>query len=273
MVAEVRRQAKNGVDFIKIGDSFYGDVQCFSYEDMKAIVDEAHRLKRRVSIHARGASAVVDAVRAGVDWINHGDFMQEADVEALAASGKPLCPVLTMPFNMIDYGAEVAAPRPLCEGFKRLMEATVRALEIARRYEVTIVAGTDSGFAVTPYGHWHARELELLVRHAGFTPMEALCAGTRNAALALDLQEQLGTLEPGKLADVLIVDGDPLVDISVLQDKQRLSTILKGGQVVDTSAPWPSRQVYPHERMQFIAARPLLYEDIHSRALARSGAL
>jgi imidazolonepropionase-like amidohydrolase len=261
MVKEVRHQIKNGVDFIKIGDSFFGDVQCFSFEEMKAIVDEAHRLRRRVTIHARGASAVVDAVKAGVDWIMHGDFMQEADVEALAASGKPLCPTLTLSFNMIDYGDEVGAVRPIRDGFSRMLESTVRALELARQYGVTMVAGTDSGFAITPYGHWHAREMELLVKHVGYTPMEALLAGTRNAACALAMSERVGTLEPGKLADVLVVDGDPLVDIRLLQDKQRLTTILKGGRVVDTTAPWPERRIYPTERIQAMVARPLFYED------------
>ena len=98
---------------------------------------------------------------------------------------------------------------------------------------MTFALGTDAGFAVTPYGEWHARELELLMEYAGLSPLEAIQAATANNAVTLGMEGEVGELAPGALADVLVVGGDPTRDIRVLQRPEAIEVIVKGGQVVE----------------------------------------
>jgi imidazolonepropionase-like amidohydrolase len=116
---------------------------------------------------------------------------------------------------------------------KRHWESAVRMLERARALGITIMCGTDSGNSpLMPYGQLHAHEAEILVRDGGYTPMEAIVASTKNTAFAIGLEDDLGTLEPGKLADLIILKRDPLADIRVLQGGQHLATVIKDGRVV-----------------------------------------
>ena len=130
--------------------------------------------------------------------------------------------------------------------------------------------GTDSGFAVTPYGEWHARELELLMTYAGLKAMEAIQAGTRNAAVTLGLGGEVGTLESGNLADIIVVRGDPLADIRVLQDKQNIEVVIKGGEVVVFDEAALARR-WPHHRDQTYSRRDLTYDFVHGTGGPRRG--
>jgi imidazolonepropionase-like amidohydrolase len=271
MLKEVRTQIKNGVDFIKIGDSPAGDYTAFRLEEMKAICELAHQLNRKVAIHARGNQCVEFAVRSGVDWIMHGDRMTEDVVELLADSGISLCPTLTLLANLRDWGEMVGVPAAKRAAYTRILEEFASpALNKAREYGVPFMTGTDSGFAVTPYGEWHARELELLMRYAGFSALEVITAATANGALTLGLAGQVGILAPGMLADVLVVDGDPLTDIRVLQERDRL-TVVKDGVVQrfeddDVEARWA------YDRNQVIAhgeiTQSLVYDGGRATAAA-----
>lgn len=231
MRTEVREQVKNGVDFIKIGDSQVGDFTAFRLEEMEAITDLAHQLGKKVTIHARGSEATDFAVRAGVDWIMHGDRMTDDVIERLAESGIPLCPTLTLIANLYDWGHLVGVPQRKKDAYARLLfDHAGPALTKAHEAGVPFMTGTDSGFAVTPYGEWHARELELLMTYAGLSALEAIQAATQNGAHTLNLDDRLGVVAPGMLADLLVVDGDPLQDIRVLQEYDRL-TVIKGGEI------------------------------------------
>jgi imidazolonepropionase-like amidohydrolase len=116
---------------------------------------------------------------------------------------------------------------------KRHWESAVHMLERARALGVTVMCGTDSGNSpLMPYGQLHAHEAEILVRYGGYTPLEAIVASTKNTAFALGLEDELGTLEPGKLADVIILTSDPLADIRVLQGGRHLATVIKDGKIV-----------------------------------------
>ena len=127
---------------------------------------------------------------------------------------------------------------------------------------------SDSGFAVTPYGEWHARELELFVTLLGMSPLEAITCGTRNAAMTVDAGgDNLGTVQTGRYADLLVVDGDPLADIRILQDRKRLSAVLLGGQKVDLTPP-PAATRWGWERSLQISATELYQPTVHA-ALAR----
>jgi imidazolonepropionase-like amidohydrolase len=256
MTREIRRQAKQGVDVIKVGGSGQSlfnvfassDVSAFTLDELKVIVDEAHRLGKKVTTHARSGRAAADAARAGVDWIQHASFMSDDDLEAVVKAGSPICPTWTLLANAVDWGDRFGVPRALIDEFKREMEAGVKVLRRAHEAGVRLMMGSEAGFAITPYGHWHARELELFVQYLGMSPMEAILTATKNNTLALRNGSEVGSLESGKLADVLVVDGDPLQDIRILQDRSRLAVIVQGGTIVNTDRPWPERRIWPYER-------------------------
>ncbi len=236
MVTEVRRQCKHGVNFIKLADSRSGDVQTLAKEEIAAVVQEAHRRNTRVAIHSRGAGSTRAAAEAGVDWIIHADLAGEADLDAVAAAGIPIVPTMTFLAIVQEaggrYGQDVIQLD--VSRMQRHFEALIRVVERARQRGIKILCGTDTGNNFfTPFGVSHARELEIFVRYCGFTPMEAIVAATRDNAFAVGLPDDVGVLEAGRLADVIILDRDPLADIRVLQGGQHLVHVIQGGQVVD----------------------------------------
>jgi imidazolonepropionase-like amidohydrolase len=261
MRTEVRHQVKNGVDLIKIGDSSTGEYTAFRREEIAGMVEMAHQLQKHVTIHARGSEAVDFAVSAGVDWIMHGDRMTDDVIERLAESGIPLCPTLTLIANLADWGHLVGVPQRKRDAYKRLLfEYAGPALTKAHQAGVPFMTGTDTGFAVTPFGEWHARELELLMTHAGLTSLEAIKAATSNSALALGLDGEAGIVGEGKIADLLLVDGDPVSDVRVLQDRDRL-TVISGG-VVQNFDDDDVDQRWPYDRAQVIAIGEITREAV-----------
>jgi imidazolonepropionase-like amidohydrolase len=233
MMSEVRHQVKNGVDFIKLADSPLGEYQAFTGDEMKAIADLAHQLGRKVTIHARGSAETQAAADAGFDWIMHGNAMSDEAIQKLADSGIPLVPTLLLLSNLADFGERFGVPTGMRDGCKRMLDRSADSYHRAHQAGVTFALGTDTGFAVTPYGEWHARELELLMTYGGLTAMEAIVAGTRNGAKMMNLEGLAGQLTPGAYADVILVNGDPLKDIRVLQHKRNIETVIKGGSVVE----------------------------------------
>ena len=231
MVTEVRHQVKNGVDLIKIGDSPLGDYEAFSGDEIKAMADAAHRLNKRITMHARGSNNVDSAVAAELDWIMHGNTLRDDTIERLAESSIPLCPALLLLGNLGEFGEVAGVPAAKRSIYSRVLEATAESLNKAREAGVTMIVGTDTGFACTPYGEWHARELELLMRYAGMSALEAIKAATHDCAVVLGAGDDVGSLVAGKGADIIVVDGDPLADIRVLQDKRRIETVILRGEV------------------------------------------
>jgi imidazolonepropionase-like amidohydrolase len=270
MLDEIRRQVKGGVDFIKVaasGESAVmtpggGSVPAFRREELAVMVDEAHRLGRRVTAHARSGVAVADCVDAGMDWIMHGDYMNREQADKLAASDIPLCPALTLIANIAEWGHLCGCSKPRIERNRRNFDTAIEILRYAHSQGVTLMCGTDSGFAITPFGEWHAREMEIFVKHIGMSPLEAITCGTKNAAFALD-SANVGTLEPGKWADVLVVDGDPLKDIRILQNKSAIHAVFKEGAVVDLQRS-PHIEKWPWERIMAVSGSELYYETVHS---------
>ncbi len=261
MLAEVRRQVKNGVDFIKLADSPYGDYQAFTGGEMQAIADLAHQLKKRVTIHARGPGEVLAAAKAGCDWIMHGNMMTDEAIECLASKRIPLVPTLLLLANLADFGHLVGTPVESRDACRRLLDETADSLHRARRAGVTLVVGTDTGFSVTPYCEWYARELELLMHYAGLSALEAIQAATKNAAFVLGLDGEVGEVAAGKLADVLIVDGDPVADIRVLLDQRRITTVIKDGRVIEfDDAKLFSR---PYDRNTIFSTSELTYDLVY----------
>ena len=234
MITEVRRQCKHGVDFIKMADSTWGDFQTISREELEAVVGEAHRRNARIAIHSRGSDSTRAAAEAGVDWIMHADLATEADLEVVAEKGVRIMPTLTFMQHAAEMGREYSRSEPEIDQVQRNMEAGFGMLQQARTLGVKVLCGSDSGNTpIMPYGELHANEMEILVKYGGYTPMEAIMANTRENAFAVGLEGELGTIEAGKLADMLILDKDPLADITVLQKGRHLSTIIKDGKRVD----------------------------------------
>jgi hypothetical protein len=151
-----------------------------------------------------------------------------------------------------------------------LQEWSAESLNMARKAGVRFLSGSDTGFSITPFGEWHARELELLVRIAGLSPLEAIQAATQNSALALGLEGQVGVVAPGMLADVIVVNGDPVRDIRVLQRKQLIEVVIKDGVRVQFDEP--SEQVrWPFDRAQLISGDEITYAMIYEGASAGDG--
>jgi imidazolonepropionase-like amidohydrolase len=259
MINEVRHQVKNGVDLIKLADSPYGTYQAFTNDEMKTVADLAHQLRKSITIHARGSSEVDAAVAAGMDWIMHGNVMTDDTIGRLAESQIPLVPTLLLLANVADWGHLVGTPQPLHDGMKRMLDKTADTLHRAHEAGVKFAMGTDSGFSVTMYGEWHARELELLMTYAGLSALEAIQAGTQNGARMLNLEGKIGTVQNGMLADLIVVDGDPVKDITVLQDRRRIETVVKDGRPVIFDEEAVARR-WPHERGQVYSVADLTYD-------------
>ena len=239
MITEVRRQCKHGVDFIKMADSTWGDFQTISKEELEAVVGEAHRRNARIAIHSRGSDSTRAAAEAGVDWIMHADLATKEDLEFVVEKGVRIMPTMTFLRHAVEVGRDFGRSDREVDQIKHNLEGSYSMLEHARALGVKVLCGTDSGNStVMPYGELHANEMEIMVKYGGYTPMEAIVANTKENAFAVGLEGDLGTIEAGKLADILILDKDPLADVSVLQKGSHLSCVIKDGKKVNlTSNP------------------------------------
>lgn len=228
--AVVRENARVGADLIKVFQTGFGRAThlgtdaCFDLDELKALVHESHEQGKLVACHAVGGPGLRTAVEAGVDSIEHGCYL-DLDTDLLrmmADKDMTLVPTLTVFAHHSAEGNPVAQMEA-----REFRQHHVETVQQAMRLGVRVVAGTDAG------GWFHGNnsiELDMLV-DAGMTPMQAIVSGTGEAAACCGLGGDLGTLEPGKLADVIVVDGDPLADITVLQDRERVQLVMKEGQV------------------------------------------
>jgi imidazolonepropionase-like amidohydrolase len=234
-VAETRRQCARGVDMIKIADSRWGDEQTLSREAIAAVVEEAHRHGAKVSIHSRGSGSTRDAALAGVDWIFHADLATEADLDAVAAAGIPIMPAFAQGEIWAERAVGVAPA--MRDRLKTQLAVNVKAIAAAKARGIRLLVGTDSGNAavMTP-GKWHGYEAAFFVGHLGYTPLEAIVLQTRENALSVGLQGKLGTIEPGMIADIVILDANPSQNIAVLGDPAHVRAVIKGGKPLDLAS-------------------------------------
>ncbi|HVB17146.1 MAG TPA: amidohydrolase family protein, partial [Stellaceae bacterium] len=235
-VEEVRWQVKNGVDCIKIAlDGIQrrpdGElIAAFTQDETEIIVRETHRMGKKAIAHAVGREATLYAARAGVDLIFHGFDLDDECIAAMLKSGSFLCPTLTHPKNLIEFTQphEPAAQKGRVQQTAKRYREGVARLKKAVAAWVPFLAGTDSGFAITPYGEWHAKELELFVADLGFSPAAAMRAATQGNARFIG--DEIGVLEAGRAADFIVWDGSPLADIRLLQDRRRLRAVYIAGK-------------------------------------------
>jgi imidazolonepropionase-like amidohydrolase len=243
-IEEIRCQVKDGVDCIKIAldgvqrrpDGEF--IAAFTQAETTAMVEEIHRLGRKAVVHARGREATLYAARAGVDLIFHAYYLDDECIDAMLKSGSAIGPTLTFPRNIIDFTApyDAAQLKGRVVEVQKEFDIACTNLSRAKKAGVPMMIGTDSGFAITPYGEWHAREMEIFVTRLGFTPAEALRAATEISARFMAEEKKIGTLAAGRLADFIAVEGSPLDNIAILQDKSRIRHVHMAGKEVRIAA-------------------------------------
>ncbi len=232
-----REQLRAGVDLIKlfasagigggegrfIGESGWPQM---TVEEMAAAVFEAHKAGRTAAAHAISAESIKNAVNAGVDTVEHCNYVDEEGIDLMKKRDVVMVPTLAVGETLAESGARMGYEAHIQERSKTAVQKSKLAVGMARAAGIRIAAGTDPVTRDTMM-----RECDCLHR-AGLTPMEVIVAATRTGAELLRMQEHLGTLEQGKIADVLIVEGNPLDDLWALE---RVQYVLKAGQVVRSS--------------------------------------
>ena len=235
----VRLCCREGVDNVKFnisGDEFTSNIRAelvsISQEELNAGVATAHDWGKKVSCHARAAEAVKRAVRAGIDCIYHCDFADEEALDMLEAVRDKVIigPAFGLVHNSVFEGDVVGLTREVAERMHlpRKLEHTVATYKEMRRRNMRVVIGGDYGFTVTPMGQ-NARDIGHFVKFFGYTPAEALKCATAVGGEIMGLKGELGLIKAGALADLLLVDGDPLKDQSVLVGPDHFSMIMKDG--------------------------------------------
>jgi imidazolonepropionase-like amidohydrolase len=235
----VRRCIREGVDNIKInisGDDFVnakGSMTVMNEGEIAAAVATAHAFNRRVNCHARSSESVKRAVRLGVDVIYHCESADEEALDLLEASKERV--FVGPAIGLIHNTLHEAAPHGISHedacalGLAKVMEASQRTYEQIRKRRIRAVIGGDYGFAWVPQGT-NARDIEHFVKLFGYTPSEALQCATRIGGEIMGLGHELGLIKEGYLADLLLVAGDPLADVSILQRQANLAAIMKDGR-------------------------------------------
>ncbi|MGA3089395.1 MAG: amidohydrolase family protein [Terriglobales bacterium] len=229
---KTREIIKYGADLIKIcatgGVLSHGDnpqASQYTLEEMKAIVADAHRLGRKVAAHAHGAEGIRWASEAGVDSIEHGSYIDDAAIATMKKNGTYLVPTLYLMDWFFENAERIGTPAELIAKGHEVMPAARK--NVARAFAAGVKVGFGTDAAVYPHG-LNAHEFAVMVK-LGLTPLQAIQAATVNDADLLGWSDKIGTLEPGKWADVVAVDGDPLADVTTLE---RVKFVMKGGEVV-----------------------------------------
>jgi imidazolonepropionase-like amidohydrolase len=240
----VREQLRHGADFVKLMTTGARSVELedpdpaqMTRTEIETAVEEAHRLGYRVAAHAEGLPGTELAIEAGIDTIEHGMYLNQRPdlLERMAEQGQVLVPTLSCFYGVAGLDGERGKPAETWSPL--LVELANHNLEQA---DATLKAAREAGVAIALGHDWNpfyesARELERMVHH-GLTAAEAVVAATATAAAALGLGDELGTVAPGRLADLLVVDGDPLSDPGVLRRRERIWLVLQLGEPVAGAA-------------------------------------
>jgi len=248
--AAVREERAAGADFIKLLTSHRTDYPEFSQEEIDAGVEEGHRFGLRVAIHAANVVGVRMAAVAGADTIEHASFVDEAAADLMAAKGLIMVPTLWVKHDLAERLEKLrATPEAYPWGdakdldsaatwFRRCVEQLPKTMALVRSKGIRIAAGTDFIMADRPWA-LVPEEMEFLTRF-GLSNLEAIQAATRVGAEALGKEGEFGTVEKGKLADLILVDRDPLADITAVAE---VSWVMKEGHVIPRSLEWARRPI------------------------------
>lgn len=236
--AAVRKLVKDGVEWVKTyptGDAAAPDVNdhhtlSMTFEEMNACVATAHNHGLKITGHCRANAGIKNALRAGYDTIEHGTFMDSEALDLLLARNTPCVPALRFELASIERGPEIGMPQKIIDGHIECLEAGAESARMILKAGGRLGMGGDYGFAWCSHGEY-AKELSFFVNYVGFTPLETIKCATKTGAEILGREKEIGTLEAGKLADVLVVDGDVIGDIRLLEDRSKFIAVMQGGIV------------------------------------------
>ncbi|MEM1985550.1 MAG: amidohydrolase family protein [Nitrososphaeria archaeon] len=238
-IKAARTAFREGADFIKICST--GGVMSqrdkpedeqFTVDEIRAIVNEAKKVRSFVASHAQGAKGIKNALVAGVRTIEHGIYLDEEGAKMMIEQDAIMVPTLSIVHQLVSKGKEAGTPEWGLRKSLEVIETHVKNVKKAKSFGVKIATGTDFiGSPMLKFGA-NAMELQLLVEKCDFTPMDAIVAATKNGADACGILDKTGTLEVGKYADMIAVKGNPLEDVKLLQKKENIKFVMKGGVMV-----------------------------------------
>jgi imidazolonepropionase-like amidohydrolase len=246
--AAVRKLVKDGIEWVKTyptGDAAAPDTNdhhtlCMTFDEMHAVVATAHNHGLKVTGHCRATAGIKNALRAGYDTLEHGTFMDDEALELLLEKNTPVVPALYFEHASIERGPEFGLSQKVIEGHKETLEGGAESYRRILKAGGRLGMGGDYGFGWNPHGDY-ARELTFFVKYVGFSPLETITCATRTGAEIMGRDKDFGTVEAGKLADLVVVDGDVLADISILEDRRRFIAVMQGGIVKAAQAAAASR--------------------------------
>ena len=234
----VREDIKNGVDIVKLyvtgghGPGLAHDVLSMTEEEIAAAVEAAHERGKKIRGHTINKRGILASARAGIDLIDHGDDLDAECIDLLVERGTFLAPSIYFSWNIIDDKRQNGKSdfESWIPELERNLEHHAEILPVADAAGIPLLIGDDFGLAWMPHGDY-ARELQAYV-DVGIDPLSVIRWATINGAAVMGRADELGSIETGKLADLLVVDGDPIADITVLQDRAKLRAVMKDGAFV-----------------------------------------
>lgn len=246
----VRALVKDGIEWVKTyptGDAASPDTNdhhtlCMTFEEMNAVVQTAHNHKLKVTGHCRATEGIKNALKAGYDCIEHGTFIDDECLDLLLARDVPCVPALYFEKASVLRGPEFGLPQSVIDGHQETLDGGIASALRILRAGGRIGLGGDYGFGWNPHGDY-AREITFFVKDVGFTPLEAILCATKTGAEIMGRADDFGTVQIGKLADLLVVDGDVTSDITLLEDRSRFIAVMQGGiikagQLTRTARTW-----------------------------------
>jgi imidazolonepropionase-like amidohydrolase len=250
----VRLCCREGCDNIKLdvsGDPFYPNTPAhstpMSFEEIRMAVETAHSFGRKVNAHTRSIGGTQACIRAGVDVLYHCEYTDEQTLDMMEEAKDRIfvAPTVSLFHTMLhDAAPWITADIARAMGIDKLLEESQKTHTELRKRGIRHVIGGDYGFAWSKNGT-NARDVGFFVQYYGYTPAEALRCATRNGGLMMGaaINDKLGEVKEGYLADLLLVDGDPLADVSLLTKPERLVLIMKGGEIYKSTSGVAQRRV------------------------------
>jgi imidazolonepropionase-like amidohydrolase len=251
----VRSLVKDGVEWVKTyptGDAAWPDTNdhhtlCMTFDEMHAVVATAHNHKLKVTGHCRATEGIKNALRAGYDAVEHATFIDDEGLDLLLARDVPVVPGLYFEMASVEHGREFGLSQRVIDGHQETLDGGGESCRRILAAGGRLGMGGDYGFGWNPHGDY-AKELTFFVRHVGLDPLVVITCATKTGAEIMGRGDEFGTLEAGKLADVLVVDGDVVADISVLEDRSRFIAVMQGGVVKAGRLAEPFPTVVSRER-------------------------
>ncbi len=234
----IRQEIKEGADIIKLyvtgghGFEMKASEGVMTFEEIQAAAQAAHERGRMVRGHVIARSAIMDCLRAQMDLLDHADAMDDECIDLMVKQNSYVTPSLYFTWKTTDFMRKRWSAERVAQE-ERWLEMGYKAVEKANKAGVRLVVGDDFGTSWMPHGDY-ALELEFYVKYAGISPLDVIRWATRNGAGLLGMGDEIGTIEAGKIADLLVVNGDPIRNIGVLSDRTKLDVVMKGGEFVES---------------------------------------